>query len=109
MKNDHQSSESSEVLDISVTSREDVSYSLEKGDYNSKEFLKGVQHIFFFFVLLVYSNDFSSNDKLNDHRSSYDWSDSELHKGSSVGSHNKSGPEHRIVTYNVRNSEKWDL
>lgn len=109
MENDHQSRESSEVFDISVTSGENVSDSFEHSDQNRHEFLSGVEHFLFFLVLLVNGDDFGSNEKLNDHGSGDDRSDSEFHEGSSVGSHDESGPEHWVVAHDMGDSEEWDL
>lgn len=91
LDNDEKADSSSDLRWLSVESGHDVDNSLSNGDDHTEQFLGSVEEGA---VLWSVSDldDLSSGEKLHDESRSNDWGDTELHKSTTVGSHNHTKP-----------------
>jgi hypothetical protein len=72
------------VVDITVHTRENISYSLTDGDDHTKKLLRTLEEGTVFLHVLVHGDDLGTSEELHDKTRGDDWADTQLHKGSPV-------------------------
>lgn len=109
LDDDEQGVSGSKVSHASVQSRKYIGRSLSDGDQNTKELLGSGEKLTIFLDSLIDLDNSGSSKKLHDETRSNDWTDSELHKRSSVGSEESSGPVEGIRRLARSDTVEWDL
>mmetsp|Transcript_41179 Transcript_41179/g.64341 ORF Transcript_41179/g.64341 Transcript_41179/m.64341 type:complete len:373 (-) Transcript_41179:246-1364(-) len=109
LADDEDSVSSSQVLDISVHSRENVGNSLNDGDDDSQQLLSPLEQCLVLLGPLVNINDLGASQELHNKTGSHDRADSQLHESSLVGGKDDTHPIERVRGLVVLDSIERDL